>query len=113
MLSVDNHPLLKLASTTLYLLQNDRTEKVWLVFGLRVFQQPKSHALDVSPKRLPLLLLVPDIWPLKQWNQKSLWLTEYRVGGSDLSFHTYWLRRSLVEFKLRGANERMHRNQRR
>jgi hypothetical protein len=38
LLSVDNHPLLKLASSALNLLQDDRSEKVWLVFGLRILQ---------------------------------------------------------------------------
>jgi hypothetical protein len=43
LLAIDDHPLLKLASSALNLLKHNRTEEVWLVSGVGVFQQTKGH----------------------------------------------------------------------
>src|SRR5439155_26107022 len=56
---------------------------------VRSLQDPLGHTHDVIPKRLPLVLLVPDIRPLEQRDNEPLWLHEDHLRRPDLSLQ--WL----------------------
>ena len=88
LLSVNDHPLREFPDGILHMLQDNSPKKMRLMLRVRVPEQPRGNPLQVLPKRIPLLLFVPDIGPLKQRNQEPLRLAEYSVGGSNLSFHS-------------------------
>jgi hypothetical protein len=54
-----------------------------------IIKQPLRDAHDVTPQRLPLVILIPHIWPLKQRHDKPLGLHENHLWCTDLSLHRY------------------------
>lgn len=55
----------------------------------RVLKEPPRYARDVTPQRLPLVVLVPHIRPLEQRHDKPLRLRGQHLRRADLPLHTY------------------------
>ena len=55
--------------------EHDRTEEV--AFDLSADSNTVSNGSQVGPQRFPLLLLVPDIWSLKERDDEALGIAEY------------------------------------
>ena len=87
LLPVDDRSFLHRSRWILQLLEDDRAQEVRLMPGASIGEQPLRDAHDVAPQRLPLVVLVPDIRPLKQRNDQPLGLHEHHLRRADLGLH--------------------------
>ena len=55
--------------------------------GRELLEHPSRKPRQVVPQRLPLVLLVPDVRALEQWNNEPLRLHKDHLWSADLSFH--------------------------
>ena len=89
LLPVDDRPFLHRPSRILHLLEHDCAKEMRVMPAAGVLKQPLRDAHDVTPQRLPLVVLIPHIWPLKQRHDKPLRLHEHHLRCADLSLHAY------------------------
>ena len=68
------------------LLKDDRAEEMRVLRRERFTKQSVGNSNDVVPQRLPLVLLVPDVRPLEEWNNELLRLHEDHLRSADLGF---------------------------
>ena len=87
LLAVDDDALLHLARWLLDLLQHHGAKKMRMVLLRRLAHDAVCKARYVVPQRLPLVLFIPDVRPLKQGNDKALRMHEHELRRADLGFH--------------------------
>ena len=83
----DDGALLELPGLALNLLEHYRAEEVGMVLLGWFREHPLGDAYDIVPERLPLVLFVPDIRPLEEWDDEALRLHEHDLRSADLSSH--------------------------
>ena len=87
LLPVDYGPFLHRPSRVLHLLEHDCAKEMRVLPSGRVLKQALRHTDDVTPQRLPLVVLVPHIWPLEQRHDEPLRLHEHHLRCANLSLH--------------------------
>jgi hypothetical protein len=85
-LAINHRSLLQIACRGLFLLKNDHAQEVRLR-AIGELLHACGNTFKITPKRIPLLLLIPDIRALEQWNKQPLWLHENGLGSSHLCIH--------------------------